>query len=74
METYKETILRYRVYKKRYNEEDNPKNWRLMTSHPTLENAEKFMSDPIGYGLGDARHDYKVVDHGEEVVVERENW
>ena len=25
METYKETILRYRVYKKRYNEEDNPK-------------------------------------------------
>ena len=74
METYKETILRYRVYKKRYNEEDNPKNWWLLTSHSTLEGAEKYANNPNGCGIGLDRDDFKVVDHGEEIVVEREIW
>ena len=72
MEKYKETILRYRVYKKRKGEEDTKKNWWLMTSHSTLEDAEKFANDPEGCDIGVARDDYKVVDHGIEVVCERE--
>jgi len=74
METYEETILRYRVYKKRQGEEDTGKNWWLLTSHSTLDNAEKFANDPEANDLGLARDDYKVVDNGEATVVNREIW
>ena len=72
--TYEETILRYRVYKKRYNREDDPKNWWLMTSHSTLKDAEKYANNPDGCGIGLDRDNYKVVDNGEAIVVTREIW
>jgi|TARA_R110002020_G_scaffold176020_1_gene368086 hypothetical protein len=72
--TYEETILRYRVYKKRYNREDAPKNWWLMTSHSTLKDAEKYANNPDECGIGLDRDNYKVVDNGEATVVTREIW
>ena len=82
-DTYKERVLRYRVlrheelpesHKEIYRERgiDPDNNWSLIWSFYTLEAAEKCLSESIEYAA--SYETYKLVDAGQETLIERVVW
>lgn len=76
MSTFKERVLRFRVLRQLVDAERNPEGlWSLIFSTNNPESAEKFAEqerkDLAKYNLPDL---VKVVDNGEETIIEREVW
>jgi len=72
MATYKETVYRFRVMKQLNDAERNPEgSWSLIYSTPDLGNAEEVAMEQREQ-WGDLGDKVKVVDNGEDTVIERQ--
>ena len=72
--TYQERVLRFRVFKQLNDPERNPEgNWTLFYSTNDIGNAEEVAAEQreVWAKCGDK---FKVVDAGEETVIERSAW
>lgn len=76
MSTYQERVLRFRVLRQLVDAERNPEGlWSLVYSTNDPGNAEEFAAhEREGIAKFNLPDLVKVVDNGEETVIEREVW